>query len=410
MLVNKSTLLSLDAFSKTQEDVRIRTKTGAIISISCILVTVLLLLNEWIQYSQIVTRPTLVVDRERNLKLDLNLDISFPSMPCDILNLDILDDAGDLQLDILNQGQFTKTRLDRMGNVIEVSKFKIDDDVAEFPPNDENYCGPCYGSIDQSGNDKIESVKDKICCQTCEQVREAYLKAGWAFFDGKNIEQCEREGYVTKINKHLNEGCRVKGNVLLNRIQGNIHFAPGKAFQNVKGHFHDSSLYETSPDLNFNHIIHHLSFGKTIEQLAQLRGATVATSPLDGQQISPSFDSHLYRYSYFVKIVPTRYEYLDKMISETAQFSATFHQSLVTGERDPENPNIKYSRTGLPGLFIYFEMSPLKIINTEQHFKSWSGVFLHCITSIGGILAVGTILDKFFYKAQRTVINRKSTN
>ena len=207
MIVKKSTLLSIDAFSKTQEDVRIRTKSGAIITICCIVITLILLLNEYIQYTHIVSRPTLVIDRERNLKLELNLDITFPSIPCDLLNLDILDDSGELQLDLLQEGSFTKTRVDSNGNALDSMKFKLDDEVGEYPPQDDNYCGSCYGALDQSNNDNLPK-DEKVCCQDCEQVRNAYLTAGWAFFDGKKIEQCEREGYVARINSHLNEGCR----------------------------------------------------------------------------------------------------------------------------------------------------------------------------------------------------------
>ncbi len=36
--------------------------------------------------------------------------------------------------------------------------------------NNETYCGDCYGGTSESG-----------CCNTCEEVREAYIKKGWSF-------------------------------------------------------------------------------------------------------------------------------------------------------------------------------------------------------------------------------------
>lgn len=405
-MVKRSTLLSIDAFAKTEEDVRIRTKAGGLITVSCMLVTVFLLISEWLQFNQVVTRPQLVVDRDRHLKLEFLVDVTFPSMPCDMLSLDIMDNAGELQLDILESG-FTKTRLDSTGGVIATSSFQLGEEVSDYAPEDENYCGPCYGAKDQSKNDEL-SKEQKVCCQTCEDVRKAYLEAGWAFFDGKNVEQCEREGYVEKINQQLAEGCRVKGNALLNRIQGTFHFAPGRAFQNERGHFHDTSLYEKTPHLNFNHIIHHLSFGKPVNPGAEDRGAAVSTSPLNGRQSFPDRDTHFHQFSYFAKIVPTRYEYLDKVVVETAQFSATFHDRPLRGGKDEDHPNTLHSRGGTPGLFVYFEMSPLKVINREQHAQTWSGFLLNCITSIGGVLAVGTVLDKVLYKAQRSIWGKKS--
>lgn len=409
MLIKKSTLLSIDAFSKAEEDVRIRTRSGAIITISCIVITSILLLNQWIQFNQIITRPTLVMDRERNLQLELNLDITFPHMPCDLINFDILDDSGVLQLDqtIVSDEGFTKTRIDSVGKELDSKNYKLNDQVMQYPPNDENYCGPCYGSIDQTANDKETDMSKKICCQTCQDVKDAYMNIGWGFFDGKNIEQCEREGYVDKVNKHINEGCRIKGSALLNRIGGNIHFAPGQAFQNARGHFHDTSFYDIKTELNFNHIINHLSFGKPIKNKQEnLRNLKLETNPLDGQQTLPHHDTHSRTFTYFAKIVPTRYEYLDNIIVETAQFSTKFHEKPVNGGNDYDDPKIKHQRGGIPGLFIYFDMSPLKVINREEHAISWSSFILNCITSVGGILAVGTVCDKILYKTQRTFFKK----
>ena len=94
--MKRSTLLSLDAFAKTEEDVRVRTRAGGLITLSCILTTLFLLVNEWGQFNSVVTRPQLVVDRDRHAKLELNMDVTFPSMPCDLVNLDIMDDSGEM--------------------------------------------------------------------------------------------------------------------------------------------------------------------------------------------------------------------------------------------------------------------------------------------------------------------------
>ncbi len=40
------------------------------------------------------------------------------------------------------------------------------------------YCGDCYGAGD-----------DKQCCNTCEQVKAAYRKKGWAFASSRPVEQ-----------------------------------------------------------------------------------------------------------------------------------------------------------------------------------------------------------------------------
>ena len=69
-----SNILQWDAFSKTEEDVRIRTNTGAIITIGCILTTLWLIIQEWNQLSEVVIRPQLYVDRDSDSHLELNID------------------------------------------------------------------------------------------------------------------------------------------------------------------------------------------------------------------------------------------------------------------------------------------------------------------------------------------------
>lgn len=413
-MVKKSTIVSLDAFSKAEEDVRIRTRMGATITLACLATTAMLLLSEWWQYSKIVSQSTLVMDRHRNDKLELNLDITFPHISCDLLNFDIIDDSGVLQYDddLIVEGNiitgFSKIRLDASGNELERMDYKLNDQIAQYPEDDANYCGSCYNSRDQSHNDDPETKpEDRVCCQTCDDVRRAYLDKGWAIMDGKGIQQCEREGYVDKINKHLEEGCRVKGTTMLNRITGNIHFVPGEAFQNQDGHYHDTKLYDLKTQLNFNHIINHLSFGNPLTTRQEhLRKLKLETNPLDGTMVTPHHDTHNRVFTYFAKIVPTRYEFLDGVIVETAQFSTKSQEKPVNGGKAYDDPKVKYQRGGIPGLFIYLDMSPLKVINKEQHAISWSGLLLNCITSMGGVLAVGTIIDKILYKTQRTFFKK----
>lgn len=85
----------------------------------------------------------------------------------------------------------------------------------------------CYGA---------ETV-EQPCCNTCEEVREAYRKKGWAFNNPHGIAQCIREGWTDKLKEQVNEGCRAHGYLEVSKVAGNFHFAPGKSFQqhNVHG-------------------------------------------------------------------------------------------------------------------------------------------------------------------------------
>lgn len=68
-------------------------------------------------------------------------------------------------------------------------------------------------------------------------MREAYRLKGWAFSNPQGIKQCVDEGFTDKLEKQVKEGCKAKGFIEVNKVGGNIHFAPGKSFQqhNVHG-------------------------------------------------------------------------------------------------------------------------------------------------------------------------------
>lgn len=398
-------LLRLDAFAKTVEDAKVRTSSGGAITIVCLVTLLSLIWSEWNTYNEVVHRPELVVDRDRQLKLDLNLDITFPKLPCDMLSLDIMDVSGEYQLGIQNYG-FTKTRIVDGKELDAGEELKIgEDETGVVVAVGEDYCGPCYGSRDQTHNG--EEGVEKVCCNDCESVRTAYASQGWAFYDGKDVEQCEREGYVSKINSRMREGCRVRGTAKLNRINGNVHFAPGASSTSDKrGHLHDLSLFLKHDHFRLQHTINHFSFGpdvahpKSEDSLDHL-----SNHPLDGLKSIEAGRDHLF--SYYLKVVPTRYEYLNGTKIETNQFSSTYHDRPLVGGRDQDHPNTFHARGGIPGVFFHFEMSPLKIINREKYSQEFSAFVLNVISAVGGVLTVGALVDRGIIAADKIIRRKK---
>lgn len=53
---------------------------------------------------------------------------------------------------------------------------------------------------------------------SCGQVRSAYRTKGWAFTDPQQIEQCAKEGYVTKLRDQAGEGCHMWGEIKINKV------------------------------------------------------------------------------------------------------------------------------------------------------------------------------------------------
>ena len=96
-----------------------------------------------------------------------------------VLSLDVMDISGEQQRDLTHN--IVKARLDPSGKVIQNSAnaaLRNELDVMNEGKQD-NYCGSCYGGIPPSGG----------CCNTCEEVRQAYVSKGWSFNNPDSIEQ-----------------------------------------------------------------------------------------------------------------------------------------------------------------------------------------------------------------------------
>uniref|UniRef100_A0A672Q4R2 Endoplasmic reticulum-Golgi intermediate compartment protein n=1 Tax=Sinocyclocheilus grahami TaxID=75366 RepID=A0A672Q4R2_SINGR len=183
------------------------------------------------------------------------------------------------------------------------------------------------------------------CCNTCDDVREAYRRRGWAFKNPDTIEQCKREGFSQKMQEQKNEGCQVYGFLEVNKVAGNFHFAPGKSFQQSHVHVHDLQSFGLD-NINMTHFIKHLSFGKDYPGII---------NPLDGTNVAAPQASMMYQY--FVKIVPTIYVKADGEVVKTNQFSVTRHEKVANGLIGDQ---------GLPGVFVLYELSPMMVKFTEK--------------------------------------------
>ncbi|KAK7915578.1 hypothetical protein WMY93_011339 [Mugilogobius chulae] len=151
-----------------------------------------------------------------------------------------------------------------------------------FDPSslDPNRCESCYGA----------ETEDLKCCNTCDDVREAYRRRGWAFKNADTIEQCKREGFSQKMQEQKNEGCQVYGFLEVNKVAGNFHFAPGKSFQQSHVHVHAVEIHDLQSfgldNINMTHMIRHLSFGKDYPGIVNPLDGTNVTAPQGKVQTS----------------------------------------------------------------------------------------------------------------------------
>eukprot|EP01114_Cavostelium_apophysatum_P014486 TRINITY_DN3775_c0_g1_i2.p1 TRINITY_DN3775_c0_g1~~TRINITY_DN3775_c0_g1_i2.p1 ORF type:complete len:390 (-),score=81.18 TRINITY_DN3775_c0_g1_i2:57-1226(-) len=374
-----SRLKKLDAYPKTLEDFRVRTFSGAAVSVVSTIFILWLFISEFVYYLSVEVKPELFVDTSRGEKLRINMDVVFHNLPCGYLSVDAMDISGEHQLDV--DHNIFKKRLNNEGKPLEDKPTRQDylgdEPVTAGGKEPEalpaDYCGSCYGAEPYPG----------YCCNTCDQVQENYRKKGWAFVNPDGIEQCVREGYKEKLAGQLGEGCQVYGYLLVNKVAGNFHFAPGKSFQQHHMHVHDLQPFRNFK-FNLSHTVNRLSFGKEFPGII---------NPLDGiKKADEREQSGAGMYQYFVKIVPTVYESLNSAILNTNQFSVTEHFKPLSGD----------GSHGLPGVFFMYELSPIMVKFTESR-KSFAHFLTGVCAIIGGVFTVAGLVDSMIYQGMRTL-------
>lgn len=366
-----------DAYAKTLEDFRVRTTSGAAITLIGTITMALLIFSELQTYLSPNVSEELFVDTSRRHKLKINLEIVIPRISCDYLVLDAMDSSGEQHLQM--EQNIYKKRLDLDGNVLqEAVKHEIittTTKIASSNSNNTTTCGSCYGA----------ALNDSQCCNTCEEVKEAYKYRKWAILDLTTIEQCKHDASVEKSVNAFKEGCSILGHMEVNRVGGSFHIAPGKSFTLNHVHVHDVQPFSSS-SFNTSHIIKHLSFGTDFD------GAN--TAPLDGTQGIANEGAMMFQY--YIKIVPTMVVKLDGSTLFTNQFSVTRHQksvSIISGE------------SGMPGAFFSYELSPLMVKYTEKE-RSFGHFATSVCAIIGGVFTVAGILDTLLYHSLNALQNK----
>lgn len=398
---------------------RVRTLTGAFVSVLCIVFSCVLFVSEYFSYLEITRVDTLHVDTDKDMPLSIFLDVTFPGMPCSELHLDSEESTGQQQIDI-HRNLFKvpvheKAPASRQQAVLMVRRLEVrlqsimkqveaeeivSEDVLRRVANvrdrvdslkeeygwtesdyqvggvPKDYCGSCYGS----------GAKDE-CCNTCDHVREAYKSKRWVLANENSIEQCVREKRDNQMFEMTIEGCQITGHIDANKVSGNFHFAPGSSSKQDHHthahHVHEFSIADLSK-FNVSHRINTLTFGLTFPGMI---------NPLDrSENILPgSTGSGLYRY--YIKVVPTTYHTYDGQLIQTNQYSVTQHFKPT---------DFKSGSFSIPGVFFVYEMSPIAVTLRETS-TSMFGFLTRLCAIIGGLVAVAGLVDGLLYHSSQRI-------
>ncbi|KAL6778898.1 hypothetical protein ACKKBG_A04140 [Auxenochlorella protothecoides x Auxenochlorella symbiontica] len=375
-----SVLRHFDAFPKQREEAKEffqSTMAGGVITLVAAALMTLLFVSELGIFMHTDTVTELLVDTSRGEKMDIHFDITLPHMPCSWVSVDAMDVSGELQLDV--DHTVFRRRLSPEGLAIgEDSEHHVGPTGQPLPAalggsNATAACGSCYGAEFEAGK----------CCNTCEEVREAYRRRGWAVRDTATVIQCAEDHYLEEIKASRGEGCRIYGALSINKVAGNLHLAPGKSYQAGHMHVHDTSPF-VGEVFDFSHTIDNLAFGQEYPGMH---------NPLDGVDVHAVRDSHdrpvLGQHQYFLKVVPTEYHATRGAVIETNQFSVTEHFKPSGGMGQE-----------LTGIFFFYDLSPIKVTFIERRSS-----FLAFLTStcaiVGGVFTISGIVDATVYHGQK---------
>ena len=309
----------------------------------------------------------------------------------------------------------TKHRMDAQGNIIEQHK-------AELRPKTSNNslsksvsgiasdlfeCGSCYGAT-------AIGIMGLNCCNSCEEVIAAYRSAGLDLPDDYMtvFEQCNREDFSAMVTAQRTEGCRIEGCMKVNKIPGNFHFAPGVSFQLNNMHAHDLRPFPDDMVFDFSHHIHALTFGPSghnVTTTALQRGlqGLLLTNPL--QDFEDNVQGGEQMYTYFLKVVPTRFLFKDGVCVDTNQYSASQHHRDVSSKAASTSgggPAVS-GGGGLQGAYFNLEISPMMLTYHESS-PSFSSFLTNCCAIIGGIYTLATLLDSIIYSAEKRYFFKQS--
>lgn len=391
----------IDAFPKHRDEYRLRTTHGAVSSIIAVILMGYLFVSELSFYTRVETVDRLIVNSSHAEHIRVTFDLSFPHIPCKLLSIDTTDQAGQPQVGVKHHIMKKKIHPDthepiekakkgekvsslgtlkhehELDHVEEERKERIknedDDDGHEDEDDDDEHlhlhkfensnCGNCYGA---------EEDPDQ-CCNTCAQVQQAYVRRGWGF-DPSVVIQCQKEHVETSFAEVGESGCNLYGDLDLTTVHGNFHFAPDKAMTQASklGHMTVNELVAfTFQSFNVSHSIRALSFGNHFPGIE---------SPLD-DVTRHVLDGHG-MHQYYIKVVPTKYQYLDGTTVQSNQYSVTEHLRHL----DPGTGR------GLPGVWFFYEISPVHAIFEEKTHSLLEFVASVCAI-LGGIFTIMGFVD-----------------
>lgn len=393
-------LRKFDNHSSVSKEFRVYTFHGAVLSVVTVIAITYLVFTEMGYNFKLIMTERVHVNATSPTGLDVEFDISLPLVPCSVLKIDANDPSGQTQslhLDRRHHVWKHRIKVGDDGNIqflgdkhkleqgstlqeehLEELFDSMNKEKGETADDEEKIedCGSCFGAGEEGE-----------CCDTCDDVKRAYTRKGWHIQNPDEIDQCKKEKKNSKEDE--GEGCNVHGLVALDSGGGSFHLAPGREMDHNLDPSDIGSIFElllsTFEQFNMTHTVHKIRFGDEFPG---------NKNQLDGENrvIADGYGM----YQYYFKIVPTLVKFKNGTSIQTNQYSVTEHLRHV-------NPG---GGRGLPGVFFFYEISPLHVEIVEDYRKGYLGFFTSVCAIVGGVVTTMGLLDQILYSQNQRSSSR----
>lgn len=138
---------------------------------------------------------------------------------------------------------------------------------------------------------------------------------------------------------------------------------------------------------NVSHEVRHLSFGTYFPGMH---------NPLDNTSKHSADGAAEARY--MIKVVPSSYTAINGTITLSNLFSVTEHFHPLHWHS---------GQNQLPGVYLAYEISGMKVSFTEQHGASLCGAVARICALVGGVMTVASVIDKIVYQSSHLLLKNR---
>ncbi|XP_018319222.1 endoplasmic reticulum-Golgi intermediate compartment protein 2 [Agrilus planipennis] len=277
----------------------------------------------WLIYSEInyYLHSKLIFKFSPDTDFDAKLKLNVDitvATPCHAIGADVVDDTSE--------------------HIITTDFIKEEDTWFELSPNQRQY-------FDH------KNFMNSYLCEEYHAVQDLLWRSE---FSSVYSDMPEREDKP----KRPHDACRIHGSLILNKVEGLFHIIAGRTVELPRGHLH-LNIFDSN--FNFSHRINRLSFGDPSPGIVH---------PLEGDEQITEQRNTLYQY--FIEVVPTNIQtFMSNM--------DTFQYSVKSLTREINHDSGSH---GVPGIFIKYDMSSLKV--TVRQERDHLGMFLARLCSVVG--------------------------